>query len=353
MSIQFDLQRYCDYLIAIEAERAISDFLTTQATIVDTPIAFQQSHDPSVELSILLPVWNPDVTQFERCLKSIVASKLSSITYEVIVSDNASDTDVVAQCIARITPPNVRYHRQSSNIGGFPNFNWCIAASRGAWLHLLSHDDWVEPDFYAKLLRGDAEKSESDLRFCRARIVDETTAQTRLMYDEGPKAGVLPNFIERQSVSQRIQLAGAIFSRKAVEACGGFEASLGAGADWEYWVRVCSRFSVFYHPEQLANYALHQGSWTNREAGGFADAESFRKYRRILLHILAHVPEEKRRTTAIRFMQNMLGRVVGIAVENRKANAIEANRRIGEALFVGCKDAGLLPDIEKVLLGVK
>ena len=352
MNVNLNLPRYCEYLIAIEAERVLRDFAESARAAAWPALQFHAERDPAIDLSILLPVWNPDAAQFERCLKSLAAAKLAGIKYEIIVSDNASDTEVVARCLERVKLTNVRSHRQPTNIGGFPNFNWCIAASRGAWLHLLSHDDWVEPDFYTKLLRGDAENSGCDLRFCRTRICDEIAGQTRLMYDEAPKAGVLDNFLERQSVSQRIQLAGAVFSRRAVEACGGFEATLGAGADWEYWTRVSSRFSVYYHPEPLANYALHQASWTNREAGGFADAESFRKYRVILQHILAHMPPEKRRSTAGGFMQNMLSRVIGIAMQNRKNNALEANRRIGEALFLGCKDAGLLPDIEKTLLGV-
>jgi glycosyltransferase involved in cell wall biosynthesis len=352
MNINFNLQRYCEYLIAIEAEHALREFATAPAPLPPPAIAFQHSHDPETELSILLPVWNPDPKQFDRCLRSLAGAKLDGINYEVIVSDNASDTDVVNRCLNQAKVPHLRYVRQPVNIGGFPNFNWCIAASRGSWLHLLSHDDWVEPDFYVKLLRGEAATSGSELRFCRTRICDETANQTRFMYDEAPTAGLIGNFLDRQCISQRIQLVGALFSRKAVEQVGGFDGVLGAGADWEYWVRISSKFPVFYHPEPLANYALHQGSWTNREAGGFADAESFRKYRRILQRILTSVPPEKRRAAAAGFMQNMLGRLIGISMENRKANALDANRQLGIALFSGCQEAGLLGDIEKVLLGL-
>jgi len=351
MNINFNLQRYCEYLIAIEAERTLREFACTPPA-PGPAIEFTLPRDPDLDLSILLPVWNPDPNQFERCLKSIANAKLGGLKYEVIVSDNASETDVVSRCLARIKVPHVRAVRQPANIGGFPNFNWCIAASRGGWLHLLSHDDWIEPEFYAKLLRGAAEQSDSALRFSRTRICDETAGQTRLMFDEAPTAGIIGNFLDRQSICQRIQLVGALFSRHAVETVGGFDSSLGAGADWEYWVRISSRFPVFYHPELLANYAMHQGSWTNREAGGFADAEAFRKYRKILQCILASVPEVKRRAVAGGFLQNMLGRLIGISMENRKANRLEANRPLGEALFVGCKEAGLLSDIEKVILGL-
>ncbi|HKB91432.1 MAG TPA: glycosyltransferase [Opitutaceae bacterium] len=349
MNINFPVQHYFAYITALEAERVMREFtqsLTAPAIVPE--LIFQNPVDPEVELSILLPVWNPDFKQFERCLKSLAAQDFGGIKYEIIVSDNASDTDVVRRALSQVGLEHARYHRHETNIGGFPNFNWCITASRGKWLHILSHDDWIEQGFYAALLRGEAERTESDLRICRTRIVDETNGATNLMQDLSPTPQIIPDFLERESTSQHIQFVGALFSRRAAQTIGGFDPKLGAGADWEYWTRLSSRFSVFYHPGSLANYALHQASWSNRE-GGYEDVESFRKFRRILVRILAHVPESRRYAIATGFVRNMLSRLIGIAMRNRKANVSSATRVVFEAFLVGCSEGGFLTDIEKIL----
>jgi len=219
-------------------------------------------------------------------------------------------------------------------------------------MHLLSHDDWIEPEFYQKLLAGKADESESHLRFCRTIIYDEGTKQSRLMFDEAPEAGILKSFIERQSACQRIQLVGAVFSRKAVEDLGGFDGTLGPGADWEYWARIGSRFPVYYHPGQLATYTIHQTSWSNRE-GNFENAEAFRKFRNILCKILKHLPPDKKRAAALGFMSNMLQRLISVACRNKRNGQLEQNRPVVEALMSASHDAGIQADLEMILASVQ
>ena len=351
MKISVELDKFLGIAGALEAERALRECADVVPDESALRINFSAAADPAIELSILLPVWNPDPRQFKRCLESIKAADLSGIAYEIIVSDNASENENVGECLAAAGLANVRHHRQPANIGGFPNFNWCIGAARGRWLHLMSHDDWIAPAFYQSLLRGPAAGSSTELRFCRAAIHDETSGGNGLMFDEAKGEGVLAEFMERQACSQRIQLVGAIFSRKAAEAIGGFDPSLGPGADWEYWARLGSRFPVYYHPGQLATYVLHQASWTNREDNG-QDVEAFRKMRRILLRVLRHLAPEHRRAGAGGFMMNMLQRLMGIAVRNKKTGRIRQNRATAEALLPACKDAGLITEIELVLAGL-
>jgi|GEM_PF-6127577 len=350
MKLTIDGAKFFQLVLSLEAERALreSDEAAAAGLCQVPPIVFHQPPNPEIELSILLPVWNPDRGQFLRCLRSLKGAELAGISFEVVVSDNASSTPVVKECLAEVGLDHVRYHCQPSNIGGFPNFNWCLAAARGQWLHLLSHDDWIAPKFYSSLLRGPAQNSGTDLRFCRSVIFDETSGTRRLMFDEAPTEGVLPDFVHRQAISQRIQIVGALFSRRTVETLGGFDPAIGASADWELWTRIASRFSTYYHPGQLATYVLHSASWSHRE-GNFEDADSFRKFRGLLIRILRHVPVEKRRAAAYGFMTNMCQRLLNVAVRNKRAAQLPNNHFVAEALMVGCKDAGLLPDVESVL----
>ena len=352
MNITFDLARYCAYLLAIETERALWEFASAPSLPAPPGITFLQPEDPDLELSIVMPVWEPGVAQLDRALRSLKTQDFGGIAHEIVLADDASATEAARQCLDRAGLGKARYHRHESNRGGIGNFNWCLSAARGRWIHMLHQDDWVEPSFYRSLLRGPAATSGTDLRFCRTMLRDEPGGQTRLMFDEAPAPGVLEAFLDRQTASQRVQFAGAIFARRAVETVGGFDPEIGAAGDWEYWARIGSQFRAYYHPGQLATYVLHPDSWSNRGAAGFADARAFRSYRLVLRRMLGYVDAGKRRATAAGFLRNMLARVVGIAMRHRQAGTPEASRPIGEALFAGCREAGLLGDVERILFGI-
>jgi glycosyltransferase involved in cell wall biosynthesis len=351
MNVTLDLQRFCEYVLAIETEHALREFAESGGPAAVPPLPFHEPATSEVELSVVMPVWNPDERQLERALNSVAAQEFGDIRCEVVVSDDASTNGVLERVLRRVRRRDVRVHRHPRNIGGMANFNWSIAAARGEWLHMLHQDDWIEPGFYRALLRGDAAGSQAELRFCRTRLRDESAQQVRLMFDEAPVPGVLRQFLERQSISQRVQFAGALFSRRAIEAVGGFDEQIGPAADWDFWARIGSRFQVYYHPGQLATYVLHQDSWSSRGAAGFADARAFQKYRLLLQRMLSYVPASRRRTTARGFLQNMLMRVLDLARRNHQAGLPAASVPAGQALFVGCSVADLWPDVQKVILG--
>jgi hypothetical protein len=41
------------------------------------------------------------------------------------------------------------------------------------------------------------------------------------------------------------------------EATGGFDETLSAGEDWEYWARVATRYPFLFHDDLLAAYRIH------------------------------------------------------------------------------------------------
>ncbi|MBI2815140.1 MAG: glycosyltransferase [Opitutae bacterium] len=343
MKVPLSLERYFDYVIAVEAERAVRDFLTENGPAIPPPaIDFHRGEDAALELSIVLPVWNPQEAHLRRCLESLRKADFNGLSHEIVVSDDASATPTAQDCLARSGLPQAHYVRQGANLGGFGNFNWCIGAARGRWIHLLHQDDWIEPGFYQELLRGAAAESGAELRYCRTRLYYEERGETGAMFDEAPEAGILPDFFQRQCVSQRIQISGAIMARAAVARVGGYDPRLGTGGDWEFWARWGRSHRVFYSPRQLATFSLHGGSWGSRE-------ESLAAHLPVLRRILGYVPVARRREVASGFMASLVARLVGIARRNKQTGRIGQNRAVAGALLTASKDAGLLPDIETVL----
>ncbi len=344
------LERCFAYAIALESERVMREFAQGSTEECTPPrIEFHAAADLAIELSIVIPAWNPKPEHFKRCLTSLARANLAELPHEIIVSDDASPADTVRRLCDEARLPGLRYVRQEKNHGGFGNFNWCLSAARGTWIHMLHQDDWIEPDFYGELLRGPGAASGAPLRFCRTQLFYEGAGQTRLMFDESPMPGILPNFIRRQCVSQRLQISGTMLRRAELAEMGGYDARLGTGADWEYWARWVARYPVFYSPRVLATYSLHAGSWSTRETAGDQKAESLALHRLVLRRILCHLPQALHQFAASGFYRNMMGRLVEYALQNNRASRVAENRRLLAALLPGCTEHGLCGDIERLL----
>ena len=352
MIVNLPLQRFVQYVLALETQYALREYAERGPLPALPGLSFHHPKNAGIELSVVMPVWNPQARQLERALSSLASQDFGDIAHEIVVCDDASKDDSAERVVKSFNLPTLRYQRHASNIGGIANFNFSYAEGKGTWLHMLHQDDWVEPGFYQALLRGPAATSATELRYCRTKLHDETAGQTRLMFDEMPAPGVFTDFMDRQTISQRIQFAGTIVSRHALETVGGFDAQIGAAGDWEFWARIGHQFKVFYHPAQLATYTLHAGSWSNNAAAGFADVKAFERYRIVLQRMLAYSAPAKRRATAAGYLQNMLSRLLDKALVNRQQGKSIASIPLGHALLLGCKDAGILPDVEKILFGI-
>jgi glycosyltransferase involved in cell wall biosynthesis len=71
---------------------------------------------------------------------------------EVLVSDNAS-TDETSE-VVRSFGDRVRYHRQSENLGSWPNFIHLTAMASGEYFTWLQDDDLIHPRFAERAVRN-------------------------------------------------------------------------------------------------------------------------------------------------------------------------------------------------------
>jgi Glycosyl transferase family 2 len=354
MNLPAGLPHLIAYVIPLEADRARRDVSENRGgDSAPPPIQFLEPQDPSIELSIVIPAWNPKAEHFRRCLSSLKSAQLAGIAHEIVVSDDASDSDDAGILARGAGLPGLRYVRQEKNLGGFGNFNWCLSAARGTWIHMLHQDDWIEPGFYTELLRGEAQASGAPLRFCRTRLFFEDVGRMQLMFDEAPRAGVIRDFIRRQSVSQRLQISGTILRRSELGGIGGYDPRLGAGGDWEFWARWIALHPVFYSPNPLATYSLHSGSWSSRDTAGARNARSLEQHRLVLLRIMGHLTSDLWQHAATGFYRTMFERILGYAAQNNQANSPKANRLLIDSFLPGTVERGLAPDLERLLSCVR
>ena len=93
-------------------------------------------------VSVCLPVYNGAATVGET-ISSLLSQSYPN--FEIVVSDNAS-TDGTREVVSAFGDTRIRYRRNDTNVGAFPNWNLAIRATRGEYVAVYHADDVYHPD---------------------------------------------------------------------------------------------------------------------------------------------------------------------------------------------------------------
>ncbi|MCL2254798.1 MAG: glycosyltransferase [Lachnospiraceae bacterium] len=119
-----------------------------------------------MKLSIIVPVYNMAAGgKLEYCLNSLIAQTIDD--FEIIAVDDCS-TDTSREIIKdyeKRYPENLKaiFSPVNKRQGGAKNLGLSIA--QGKWIGFIDADDWITPDFYARLIKK-AEETGADIVGC-------------------------------------------------------------------------------------------------------------------------------------------------------------------------------------------
>jgi GT2 family glycosyltransferase len=280
--------------------------------------------------SVMIPTHGSG-SYLRDALLSVLAQDPGAGTMQIAVIDDASTPADALELVEEVGGGRVEYFRQSVNVGHVRNFDTCVLRARGHLVHLLHGDDRVKPGFYQTLEMAFRRHPEIGAAFCRNDFIDERGAPFAASPLVREIAEVVPDWLETIATWQRVQ-APAIAVRRAVyEALGGFDRRIvSVGEDWEMWVRVASRYPVWYTPEVLAEYRVHRVSLT---AVSLRTGQNFRDLRRVIAINRERLPtaSESRVTRAARQACALWGLVLaGRLISSREWSA--ACRQMVEAI---------------------
>ncbi len=106
-----------------------------------------------IKLSICIPTYNRAL-YLKNCLNSIARSNLQSeFEYEICVSNNNSSDETEAVVQAAQKNMNIKYRRNSSNLGIARNFLNVVDMAEGEFAWLLGDDDLLMPNAISDLFK--------------------------------------------------------------------------------------------------------------------------------------------------------------------------------------------------------
>jgi glycosyltransferase involved in cell wall biosynthesis len=219
-------------------------------------------------------------------LASVLAQDPGPELMQVEVIDDAS-SDRPEAVVEELGGGRVGFFRQPRNVGHVANFNTCLERSRGEVVHLLHGDDCVRDGFYAAMARLLEAEPTAGAAFCRYIAIDEQGDWSSIAPLEQRSAGLIPDWLEKIAVGQRLQTPCMVVRRDVYEQVGGFDERGGFAEDWEMWVRIAARYPVAYHPHPLAMYRVHTLSRTGRMV---RTGENVRDLRRVIEINREHLP---------------------------------------------------------------
>lgn len=196
-------------------------------------------------VSVIIPTFNRART-LPRALESVLAQTYRD--FELLVVDDAS-TDQTEALVRARADSRIRYLRQETNRGVAAARNRGLAQARAPLIAFLDSDDLWAPQ---KLARQVALFARSPLRVGLVYTGVETMDEHGLRSIDLPRlrGDAFPALLRGNAIHGGG--SNVMIRREAYEVVGGFDETLPAIEDYEYWLRIARFFYVDYAPEPLA-----------------------------------------------------------------------------------------------------
>lgn len=194
-----------------------------------------------------------------EAVESVRAQTLRA--WELLVVDDGSTDDTAAVMAAVAGEPRIRYlpgpHAERAAAR-----NRGIAAARAPLVAFLDADDRWRPDKLARQAAALAARPAAAFCYTPARFID---AAGTLLPIRKPAHAIAGDVFPRLVRGNLVILASVVARRAAVDAVGGFDATLGVYGceDWDLWLRLARDAEVAVVDEELTLYRRHDGntSW--------------------------------------------------------------------------------------------
>lgn len=221
-------------------------------------------------VSVVLPTYNRAQT-LARSIRSVLNQTYTNI--ELIVVDDGS-TDDTAAIMATFVDPRVRYVPLPSNRGASAARNEGLRLAVGEFIAFQDSDDeWLIDKLEVQMAAARAMNSDKVAVF-HMKVVYGRDEQR--VYGEGRVCCVpilkgplnRERFIKITHERNLISPQTLLFSRKCLEAVGGFDPQLKNSVDWDFSIRLVYNADVHFIPEPLVMTYIQPDSISTLKRSG-------------------------------------------------------------------------------------
>jgi GT2 family glycosyltransferase len=205
------------------------------------------------EISILVPVYNPERAWLEKALDSVIGQAYPH--WELCVCDDASTESYVREVLGTYerldSRIRVRYSHENMGIVGATNVALSLAS--GEFVGLLDHDDELSPNALFEVVKFLQERPDADLIYSDEDKLDEDGQRVSPRFKIGwsPDLAMGGNYLNHFSVYRRVVL----------EELDGWREGFDGAQDLDLVQRYGERTDKIHHiPKVLYHWRMAAGS---------------------------------------------------------------------------------------------
>ena len=218
------------------------------------------------------PFWSVMITTYKRteyleqAIRSVLDRGIDEQDMQIEVVDDCSppeNAQKIAKIVREVGKGRITFYRQPKNVGIYSNWNTCINRARGQWVHILSDDDLIMPNFYSAY-RQQIEVNKCFMVVGQSVFIDRQERWLGISKSLQDSDGLLDNALKKLSLENPIRTPAIVVAREAYEKVGGFTNSLVYTPDWEMWTRLAANFNIAYVKRPYSQFRCHASSETSK-----------------------------------------------------------------------------------------
>ena len=203
-------------------------------------------------ISVILPTFNGGTRGEGKYLREAIESVLNQ-TYEnfelIIVNDGSIDN--TEDLILSYNNKRIIYLQNANNMGLPSARNTGLGKAKGKYIAFLDDDDY----FYSKKLEEQLlflQKNNANVTYCFTDIVSESRKIIGC-YNNNDSGDILNILLLRNFITP----SSVMISKDVYENIGYFKIHLKRCADWDYWIRISTKYKFFCLEKILLAYRKH------------------------------------------------------------------------------------------------
>lgn len=208
-------------------------------------------------VSIVLPIYNGE-KYMRQSIESVINQTYKN--WELIIIDDCSidNTPIIAKEYAD-KDNRIRYYRNETNLKLPRGLNRGFSLSKGDYLTWTSDDNLYLPNALEVMIKT-LIRNKVELVYASYDIIDEN--------DKIIGETIAPDDSKRAILAWNCVGACFLYTRKVYEEIGEYNPDLFLVEDYEFWIRVCSKFEGIAIKEKLYRYRLHCDNLTSTAREG-------------------------------------------------------------------------------------
>lgn len=208
-------------------------------------------------VSVIIPTYQR-ANLVPLAIKSVLAQTYQD--YEIIVVNDGS-TDNTKEVLAKFVPQIIAIHQENRGLSAARNTG--IKASQGKYIAFLDDDDRWLPEKLAKQIPILETKPKVGLVFSDTFAVDNQDKVLGKSSESNPQPKVKVSWTLFEQ--NFIPVVTVVLRRACLDEVGLFDESLTACEDYDLWLRIIEKWSVYYLDEALTYYRQGEGSMQRNE----------------------------------------------------------------------------------------